>query len=234
MSGLTLLPAVDVAGGRAAQVPEGAEDDPLAVAWRWVDHGARWIHLVDLDQAFARGSNRDLLAEIVVDLQVPVQLSGGIDDQERLEAALATGASRVNLASTALTDLPWVRRVVAEHGTRIAVGLDVRDGDVVARGVDVRIGTLTEVLHALHDVPVATFVVADANRDGRRIGADLDLFHAVAQAAHAPVVASGGVSDLADIRALRGLTSAGVSGLILGAALHEGAFTLAEALEAAR
>lgn len=234
MTGLTLLPAVDVAGGRAAQVPEGADDDPLAVAWRWVDHGARWIHLVDLDQAFARGSNRELLAEIVVDLQVPVQLSGGIDDQDRLDAALATGAARVNLASTALTDLPWVRRVVAEHGSRIAVGLDVRDGDVVARGVDVRIGTLTEVLHALHDVPVATFVVADANRDGRRVGADIDLFHAVAEAAHAPVVASGGVSDLADIRALRRLTSAGVTGLILGAALHEGAFTLAEALEAAR
>ncbi|MCE0488248.1 HisA/HisF-related TIM barrel protein [Ornithinimicrobium sediminis] len=234
MTSLTLLPAVDVAGGRATQVAAGADADPRAVARRWVQEGAEWIHLVDLDQAFARGTNRDVLASVVAAVPVPVQVSGGIDNDATLRAALATGAERVNLASTAVADLPWVRAVVAEHGSRIAVGLDVRDGDVVARGVDVRLGTLTEVLHALHDVPVSTFVVADANRDGRRLGADIDLFHAVALAAHARVIASGGISDLADVRALRALVPDGVQGLVLGAALHEGAFTLAEALEVAR
>lgn len=247
MTSLTLLPAVDVAAGRAAQVVPGVghdrpddarlldePDDPRAVAWGWVRGGARWLHVVDLDRAHRRGHNADLLNALVGELPVPVQVSGGIEDQESLDWALASGAARVNLASTALRDPDWVRAVVRRHGARIAVGIDVQDDEVVARGVKERIGLLQDVLPQLAGLSPAAFVVADASRDGRRSGADVDLFRQAAQQLQAPVIASGGVRDVGDVRALRSLTDDGVVAVILGSALYHGTLTLAQALEAAQ
>lgn len=230
---LELLPAVDISGGRASQVVGDGPDDPAQVAARWVAQGAGWIHLVDLDRAFGRGENLDLLTRLVAALPVPVQLSGGIGDADALAAALATNARRINLASTALRDLDWVADVVREHGDRIAVGMDVAGGEVVARGTDARLGALDTVLARLDATGCGTYVVADASRDGRLHGADTDLFRHVAERVDGQVIASGGVASLDDLARLRTLTTVGVRGVVLGAALYHGAFTLAEALEVA-
>lgn len=232
MTSLTLLPAVDVAGGRADQVVGDADSDPIRVARGWVEQGARWLHLVDLDRAYDRGDNHALISRLVAELPVPVQVSGGVADRATLEQALATGAARVNLASTALWDIDWVDRAVRRHGGRIAVGLDIRGQDVVARGAGTRVGTVTEVVRVLRDVPVQTYVVADARRDGSRRGADLTLFATMAGLLRTPVIASGGVGTLADLRGLRALAGAGVSGVVLGAALYHGELTLGQALAA--
>ncbi len=229
-----LLPALDIAGGRASQVVGDAEDDPGLVAAAWVAAGAEWVHLVDLDRAFRRGENAALIAELVAAASVPVQVSGGIDDEDSLRVALASGATRVNLASTALRDREWVRAVVREHGERIAVGVDVRAGEVVARGTEVRLGPLDDVLADLDRTGCRTYVVADASRDGSLHGADVDLFRHVAERVDGDVIASGGVASLDDLRRLCTLTEVGVRGVVLGAALYHGAFTLAEALEVAR
>ncbi|MFK5634956.1 MULTISPECIES: HisA/HisF-related TIM barrel protein [unclassified Ornithinimicrobium] len=232
---LTLLPAVDVTGGRAAQVVDGGSDDPLTVARRWVDQGARWVHLVDLDRAYRRGSDLKLLTGLVAALPVPVQLSGGLDDPSSVEAALASGARRVNLAVTALRDPAWVAELVREHADRIAIGIDVVHGEVVARGSGETLGPwellVDRLLDALGAHSPGAYVVADASRDGRRTGVDRALFATVVGRLGPSVVASGGVSTLEDLRALR---EVGVSGVVLGAALYHGAFTLADALEAVR
>lgn len=231
---LELLPAVDVASGRAAQVVGGGEHDPYAVALGWVHAGARRVHLVDLDRAFGRGENSRLLAEVVDTLPVPVQLSGGVTDAATLEWALSTGAWRVVLSSAALADRPWVAEVARTHSDRLALGLDVRGDQVVARGSDTWVGALDDVLGFVAELPgELTLVVADADRDGTRHGSDTALFRRVAGVTRRPVVASGGVATLEDLRALRGLRSQGVSGAVLGSALYHRAFTLAEALEVA-
>lgn len=235
MSGaLTLLPAVDIAGGRASQVVGDSDNEPERVAAGWVAAGARWLHLVDLDRAFGRGDNAALLADLVASQPVPVQLSGGIDDDSALGVALATDATRVNLASTALRDPGWVRDVVREHGERIAVGLDVRGGEVVARGTDARLGLLDDVLADLQGAGARNYVVADATRDGTRHGADTALFRHVAERVDGQVIASGGVASLEDLIGLRALVRIGVRGVVLGSALYHGAFTLDEALTVAR
>lgn len=233
-AGFSLLPAVDIAGGRASQVVGDADTDPTLVAAGWVAAGARWLHLVDLDRAFGRADNADLIAALVAGQSVPVQVSGGITDEQSLAVALATGAARINLASTALRDLAWVRSVVGEHGVRIAVGIDVRGGEVVARGTDARLGRVDDILADLEGAGARTYVVADASRDGSLHGADIDLFRHVAERVEGQVIASGGVASLEDLRRLRTLTDVGVGGVVLGAALYHGAFTLAEALEVAR
>lgn len=233
---LTLLPAVDVAGGRAAQVPGGAPDDPAVVAQAWVDQGADWVHLVDLDRAHGRGAAPDLLADLVERIPVPVQLSGGIADLDSLDWAAGTGADRVVLSSTALADPELVARAHQLLGERLVVAIDVRHGEVVSRGTDLRLGPVPQVIarHPLLLHGVEHVLVADASRDGRRTGADLHLFAAVAGLVAADVTASGGVASLDDLRALRGLAGLGLTHAVLGAALHEGAFTLAEALEVCR
>lgn len=230
---LTLLPAVDISGGRASQVVGDGDDDPARVAARWVADGAPWVHLVDLDRAFGRGENAALIAEIAAAQAVPVQVSGGIADEASLAIALATAAARVNLASSALRDRGWVGEVVREHAERIAVGIDVRAGEVVSRGSDIRLGLLDEVLADLDGIGCRTYVVADASRDGSLHGADTDLFRHVAERVEGQVIASGGVASLDDLRRLRTLSDVGVGGVVLGAALYHGAFTLAEALDVA-
>jgi phosphoribosylanthranilate isomerase len=236
----TLLPAVDVAAGTAVRLVQGAAGtetsygDPLAAALAWQRDGADWIHLVDLDAAFGRGSNRGLLADVVRALDVAVELSGGIRDDDSLDAALASGAARVNLGTAALEDPEWVRRAVDRVGDRVAVGLDVRPaGDsyrVSARGWTTDGGDLFETLTRLDADGCARYVVTDVHRDGTLGGPNLDLLRAVCAATDRPVVASGGVSSLADLRAIASLVPDGVEGAIVGTALYEGAFTLEEAL----
>lgn len=235
---LFLLPAVDVADGRAVRLVRGeagsetSYGDPLDAALAWQRDGAEWIHLVDLDAAFGRGSNRELLAEVVGRLDVLVELSGGIRDDESLAAALATGCTRVNLGTAALENPEWCAKVVAEHGDAIAVGLDVRGTTLSASGWTEDGGDLFEVLARLESDGCARYVVTDVTKDGTLQGPNLDLLRSVCAQTDKPVVASGGVSSLDDLRAIASLTSIGVEGAIVGKALYAGAFTMPQALQA--
>lgn len=236
MSSLVLLPAVDVAGGQAVRLVQGEAGsethygEPLAAALAWQQAGAQWIHLVDLDAAFGRGSNRDLLAEVVGKLDVAVEMSGGIRDDETLAAALATGCRRVNVGTAALENPSWVHQAIAQYGDRIAVGLDVRGTTLSARGWTQDGGELFDVLSRLDADGCARYVVTDVRRDGTLTGPNLELLRSVCAATNRPVVASGGVSSLADLRALAELVPLGVEGAIVGKALYAGEFTLEQAL----
>ncbi len=231
-----LLPAVDVAGGAAVRLVQGAADtataygDPVEAALTWQRAGAQWIHLVDLDAAFGRGSNRALLAEVVGRVDVAVEMSGGIRDDESLDAALDTGCARVNLGTAALECPDWVRDVIARYGDRVAVGLDVRGTTLAARGWTQQGGDLFDVLARLDADGCARYVVTDVRRDGTLTGPNLALLRDVCAATDRPVIASGGVSSLADLRALAVLGPLGVEGAVVGKALYAGAFTLEEAL----
>ena len=238
MPGFVLLPAVDVADGQAVRLVQGeagsetSYGEPLAAALQWQQDGAAWVHLVDLDAAFGRGSNADLLAEVVGKLDVAVELSGGIRDDASLERALGTGAARVNIGTAALENPDWVRSVIHRFGERIAVGLDVRGTTLAARGWTQEGGELFDVLARLDDDGCARYVVTDVRRDGTLTGPNLDLLRNVCAATDRPVVASGGVSSLADLRTLAELHDIGVEGAIVGKALYAGAFTLPQALAA--
>ena len=231
-----ILPAVDVADGAAVRLVQGAAGtetsygDPLQAALAWARDGAEWIHLVDLDAAFGRGNNRELLADVVRRVGVAVELSGGIRDEISLAAALATGATRVNLGTAALESPDWVRSAIARHGERIAVGLDVRGRTLAARGWTKDGGDLWETLARLDDDGCPRYVVTDVHRDGTLTGPNLDLLRDVCAATQGAVVASGGVSAISDLRALRGLGT--VEGAIVGKALYAGAFSLPDALAA--
>ena len=213
MPKLQLLPAVDVADGQAVRLVQGeagsetSYGDPLDAAMQWQRDGAEWVHLVDLDAAFGRGSNRELLARVVGELDVDVELSGGIRDDESLTAALATGCRRVNLGTAALESPEWCARAIAEYGDRIAVGLDVRGTRLAARGWTKEGGELYETLARLDAEGCARYVVTDITKDGTLRGPNLDLLREVCAATPRPVIASGGVSSLDDIRALAGLTA---------------------------
>lgn len=236
---LELLPAVDVADGQAVRLVQGEADsqtaygDPLDAALAWQQAGAQWIHLVDLDAAFGRGSNRELLAQVVGTLDVRVELSGGIRDDASLDAALGTGCARVNLGTAALEDPDWTARVIDRHGERIAVGLDVRGTTLAARGWTQDGGDLWEVLERLDRDGCSRYVVTDVTKDGTLRGPNVDLLRQVCARTDAPVVASGGISSLEDLRVLRELVPAGVEGAIVGKALYARAFTLEQALEVA-
>jgi phosphoribosyl isomerase A len=236
MGPLELLPAVDVAGGQAVRLVQGEAGsathygEPLAAALAWQDAGATWVHLVDLDAAFGRGSNRELLAEVVGALDVDVEMSGGIRDDASLVAALATGCRRVNLGTAALENPDWVRQAIATYGDRIAVGLDVRGTTLSARGWTQDGGELFDVLARLDADGCARYVVTDVRRDGTLTGPNLQLLRDVCAATDRPVVASGGVSSLADLRAIAELRPIGVEGAIVGKALYAGEFTLEQAL----
>jgi phosphoribosylanthranilate isomerase len=236
----TLLPAVDVAAGQAVQLVQGeagterSYGDPIDAALAWQRAGADWIHLVDLDAAFGRGSNRALLAEVTRRLEVRVELSGGIRDDDSLEAALATGCARVNIGTAALEDPNWCRKAIDRFGDKVAVGLDVRGTTLAARGWTKEGGDLWDVLARLDADGCPRYVVTDVTKDGMLRGPNVGLLRDVCARTDKPVVASGGVSSLEDLRALAALAPAGVEGAIIGTALYEGAFTLEEALEAVR
>jgi phosphoribosyl isomerase A len=233
---LILLPAVDVAGGQAVRLVQGAAGsetsygDPVEAALAWQSAGADWVHLVDLDAAFGRGSNADLLAQVTGKLDIKVEMSGGIRDDDSLERALATGCARVNVGTAALEKPDWVAEIIARHGEKIAVGLDVRGTTLAARGWTQDGGDLYETLARLDGQGCARYVVTDVLKDGTLRGPNLDLLRSVCARTDAAVVASGGVSSLQDLRALAALTDVGVEGAIVGKALYAGAFTLEAAL----
>jgi 1-(5-phosphoribosyl)-5-[(5-phosphoribosylamino)methylideneamino] imidazole-4-carboxamide isomerase/N-(5'phosphoribosyl)anthranilate isomerase len=235
---LELLPAVDVTGGQAVRLVQGeagsetSYGDPLAAALGWQEAGASWVHLVDLDAAFGRGSNAELLAQVTGKLDIDVELSGGIRDDETLKRALATGCTRVNIGTAALEAPDWVASVIARYGDKVAVGLDVRGTTLAARGWTKPGGELFEVLARLDAEGCARYVVTDVLKDGTLRGPNLGLLRSVCARTSRPVVASGGVSSLGDLRALAGLVPDGVEGAIVGKALYAGAFTLQEALAA--
>lgn len=240
----TLLPAVDVRDGKAVRLLQGRSGtetgygDPLDAALAWQRDGAEWIHLVDLDAAFGTGDNRAQLADIVGRLDVNVELSGGIRDDDSLAVALGTGCARVNLGTAALENPEWCAKVIGEFGERVAVGLDVRiDGGehrLAARGWTEDGGQLWDVLDRLERDGCSRYVVTDVTKDGTLKGPNLTLLQDVCARAKAPVVASGGVSSLADVEALAGLVEVGVEGTIIGKALYAQAFTLPEALALTR
>ncbi|GAA5151083.1 bifunctional 1-(5-phosphoribosyl)-5-((5-phosphoribosylamino) methylidenea mino)imidazole-4-carboxamide isomerase/phosphoribosylanthranilate isomerase PriA [Microbacterium pseudoresistens] len=237
---LTLLPAVDVAGGQAVRLTQGeagsetSYGDPLGAAREWVEQGAEWIHLVDLDAAFGRGSNAAILRKVIREFRdVSVELSGGIRDDASLEAALESGAVRINLGTAALENPEWAANVIARYGEAVAVGLDVRGTTLAARGWTEEGGDLWEVLERLEDAGCSRYVVTDVTKDGTLRGPNLDLLREMARRTPKPVIASGGIASLDDIAALRELVPLGVEGAIVGKALYSGAFTLAEALDVA-
>ena len=237
MNYLELLPAVDVKDGRAVRLVQGelsaetAYGNPLEVALEFQAAGAEWLHLVDLDAAFGRGENSALLAEVVGKLDIKVELSGGIRDDESLRRALATGCTRINLGTAALENPEWTAKIISEFGDRIAVGLDVRGHVLAARGWTKEGGDLFETIERLERDGCARYVVTDVTKDGTLQGPNVQLLKEVCAVTKKPVVASGGISSLADIESLMALNAMGVEGAIVGKALYAGAFTLQEALE---
>ncbi len=235
-----LLPAVDVQNGQAVQLVRGEADseqvfgDPLSAALRWQREGAEWVHLVDLDAAFGRGSNAEITAAITNELGLKVELSGGIRDAESLKRALDTGAARINVGTAALESPEWCEEIIAEHGDRVAVGLDVRGTRLAARGWTREGGDVHETLERLSAAGCRRFVVTDVNSDGMLSGPNIELLRDICARTDAAVVASGGISTLADVRAVAELVPEGVEGAIIGTALYVGNFTLPEALVAAR
>jgi phosphoribosylanthranilate isomerase len=239
MKPLILLPAVDVADGKAVRLVQGelgtetSYGSPLDAALSWQEQGAEWIHLVDLDAAFGKGSNRELLKEVTAKLDIKVELSGGIRDDESLNNALATGAARVNLGTAALEDPDWTAKVIALHGDKIAIGLDVRGRNLAARGWTKEGGELIETLQRLDKDNAARYVVTDVTKDGTLQGPNTALLREILDYTKKPVIASGGIAQLSDIAELRQLTNIGVEGAIVGKALYAQKFTLKDALRIA-
>lgn len=236
---LELLPAVDVADGQAVGLVQGEAGsetgygDPLEAALAWQNAGAEWLHLVDLDAAFGRGNNIEVLTSVAKQVTLKVEMSGGIRDDESLERALSLNPARINLGTAALENPDWTSKVIRKYGDKIAVGLDVRGTTLAARGWTEDGGNLWEVLDRLEADGCARYVVTDVTKDGTLQGPNLELLTKVAQHTDKPVVASGGIASLDDIRALTQLVSAGVEGAIMGKALYAGRFTLEEALDVA-
>ncbi len=258
----TLLPAVDVANGQAVRLVQGdagsatSNGPAVDAALAWQLDGAEWIRLVDLDAAFGRGSNAELLASVVRQLDVKVELAGGIHDDESLNRALATGCERVILASTALANPTWCGQVIEEHGDRIAVSVDVRTIEqsgiswyrlaprgATRDGIDrVRVveGTdLWETIRWLDLAGCTRYIVTDVNRDGMLLGPNVDLYRELSQRTSAAVLASGGIATVADLVELAGVTATTddgcvrrLEGSIVGKALYQGCFTLRQAREA--
>ncbi|MBF0671395.1 MAG: bifunctional 1-(5-phosphoribosyl)-5-((5-phosphoribosylamino)methylideneamino)imidazole-4-carboxamide isomerase/phosphoribosylanthranilate isomerase PriA [Salinibacterium sp.] len=239
--GLTLFPAVDVSDGKAVRLTRGeagsetSYGDPVAAAEAWANQGADWIHLVDLDAAFGRGDNHGIIKKVIRQVRgsLNIELSGGIRDDRSLEAALATGAKRLNLGTAALENPEWAAHVIAEYGEAIAVGLDVRGTTLATRGWTQDGGDLWSVMDRLEEAGCARYVVTDVTKDGTMQGPNVELLRQVLEHTHKPVIASGGISSLDDLIALRELVPLGLEGAIVGKALYNGAFTLAEALDVA-
>ena len=239
MRPLILLPAVDVSDGKAVRLVQGelgtetTYGSPLDAALLFQTQGAKWIHLVDLDAAFGKGNNFEIINEVIKKLDIDVELSGGIRDDDSLARALKTGATRINLGTAALENPEWTKKVINQFGEKIAIGLDVRGNKLAARGWTQEGGDLYETLERLDRDNAARYVVTDVTKDGTLKGPNLELLSAIAQKTSKPIVASGGISELLDIENLRQLTSQGVEGAIVGKALYSQKFSLEEALKVA-
>lgn len=236
---LELLPAVDIADGQAVRLVQGEAGsetgygDPLEAALSWQREGAQWLHLVDLDAAFGRGNNTDVVQRIAQELNIKVELSGGIRDDASLERALEFGATRVNLGTAALENPAWTARAIERFGDKIAVGMDVRGTTLSGHGWTKDGGDLWDVLARLEDAGCARYVVTDVTKDGTLRGPNVELLREICAKTSKPVIASGGISSLEDLRVLRELISEGIEGAIMGKALYAGQFTLAQALDVA-
>ena len=239
MNKLILLPAVDVSNGQAVRLVQGelgsetVYGSPLDAALNFQEQGAEWIHLVDLDAAFGRGDNYLLLKEVVEKLDINVELSGGIRDDDSLNRALSTGAKRINLGTAALENPDWTRKVIQLHNEKIAIGLDVRGRTLAARGWTKEGGDLFETLKRLDQDNAARYVVTDVKKDGTLTGPNLDLLTEISKFTKKPLIASGGISELDDLVKLKSLVNLGVEGAIVGKALYSNKFTLKQALEVA-
>ena len=237
---LDILPAIDVKEGSAIRLVQGELDkqskygDPLEIATQFVASGASWIHLVDLDAAFGLGNNFEVLASVIKSVDIKIELSGGIRDDESLNRALSTGCTRINLGTAALEQPEWTESVIKKHGDKIAVGLDVRGRQLSARGWTKSGGDLFEAITRLDKVGCARYVLTDITRDGTLTGPNLELLKEVTSFTKTPIVASGGISSLRDVKTLTQLTNDGVEGVIIGKALYAGAFTLAQVLAIAK
>jgi phosphoribosylformimino-5-aminoimidazole carboxamide ribotide isomerase/phosphoribosylanthranilate isomerase len=236
LSSFELLPAIDVSNGLSVRPgnknPNESFGSPMDIASEWIASGANWIHLVDLDAAYGKGENRQLISEVVSSCTgINVQVSGGIRGQESLTSALQTGASRINVATSALMDMPWVKSVISTHGKQISVSLDVSGSRLVARGSGEDVGELEQLLQQLEDLGCARYVVTDIKRDGSLNGPNLELLEQVLSLTGKPLIASGGIAELSDLEALVGLRSKGLAGAILGKALYVGRFSLEQALK---
>jgi 1-(5-phosphoribosyl)-5-[(5-phosphoribosylamino)methylideneamino] imidazole-4-carboxamide isomerase/N-(5'phosphoribosyl)anthranilate isomerase len=236
MKALEILPAIDVKDGVAIRLTKGELDnqskygDPLEVANEFVKSGVKWIHLVDLDAAFGLGNNFEILDSIIKSVDIKIQLSGGIKDDQSLNRALTTECNRINLGTAALDNPEWVESVIKKHGDKIAVALDV-DGKVLSpRGGTKSGGDLFQMITRLDKAGCARYVLTDINRDGALTGPNLELLKEVTSFTKTPIVASGGVSSLGDVKALMQLTDQGVEAVIIGKGLYTGAFTLPEVL----
>ena len=236
MKALEIFPAIDVKDGVAIRLTKGELNnqskygDPLEVANQFVKSGVNWIHLVDLDAAFGIGDNSEILALIIKNINIKIQLSGGIKDEQSLNKALATGCSRINIATSALEQLEWVESVIHKHGDKVCVSLDVNGKVLSPRGSNKSGEDLFQVITRLDKAGCARYVLTDVNRDGALNGPNLELLKEVTSFTKTPIVASGGVSSLNDVKSLMQLTNQGVEAVIIGKALYTGAFTLTQAL----
>jgi 1-(5-phosphoribosyl)-5-[(5-phosphoribosylamino)methylideneamino] imidazole-4-carboxamide isomerase/N-(5'phosphoribosyl)anthranilate isomerase len=238
---ITLYPAVDIKDGRAVRLTQGAadaetvyDDDPVAAAKRFTDAGSPWLHVVDLDAAFTgEPRNRQLIADIIEQTGAKVQASGGVRSIEDVRACVGFGAARVVIGTMALSNPNFVKQVLDELGPICAVGLDVRGDVLQARGWTEEAGNLWEAVETFTAMGVPRFVVTDVHKDGMMQGPNTELLARVANATDAVVTASGGVSTLDDIRAINKLHER-VDAAIVGKALYANAFTITEALAAAR
>ena len=236
---LQILPAIDIKDGRAVRLFQGelAKESnyglPVEVAKEFSAEGASWIHLVDLDAAFGIGSNFELIQEVISSVDIKVELSGGIRDDDSLKRALSTGCNRVNLGTAAIENPEWTAKVIGQYGEKIAVGLDVRGHTLATRGWTEQGGDLFEMISKLDAAGCSRYIVTDVTKDGTLTGPNLDLLREVCAATSAPVIASGGISELQDLINLRAMTNLGVEGAIVGKAIYSGAFSLAQALEVA-
>jgi phosphoribosylformimino-5-aminoimidazole carboxamide ribotide isomerase/phosphoribosylanthranilate isomerase len=234
-----ILPAIDIKEGRAVRLFQGelAKESnyglPVEVAQDFAAEGARWIHLVDLDAAFGLGGNFELIQEVISSVDIKVELSGGIRDDESLKRALSTGCNRVNLGTAAIEKPEWTARVISQFGEKIAVGLDVRGHTLATRGWTEQGGDLFEMISKLDAAGCSRYIVTDVTKDGTLTGPNLDLLKEVCAATNAPIIASGGISALKDLVDLRGMIELGIEGAIVGKAIYSGAFSLAQALEVA-
>lgn len=240
MKTLEILPAIDVKEGVAVRLTKGELDkpgiygDPVEVAAEFISSGVSWIHLVDLDAAYGLGDNFKVLASVIKSMDIKIQLSGGIKDDESLNRALSTGSSRINLATSALDNPKWVESVIKKHGDKIAVSLDVSGRVLSPRGGIKSGGDLFQMITRLDQAGCARYVLTDVNRDGTLTGPNLELLKEVCSFTKTPVVASGGISSLSDVKALTQLTDQGIEGVIIGKALYTGAFTLAQVIAVAK
>ena len=236
MKKFELLPAVDIKQGRAVRLRQGEISDktvygsPVECALDFQKAGADWLHLVDLDAAFGVGNNAEIVLEVINSLNIKVELSGGIRTDESLSKALAANCERVILGTAALEDPGWASKVIKQYGQKIAVSLDVRGETLAARGWVREGGNLYEAITRLADDGCALFIVTDISKDGTLAGPNFELLERVCNFSKVPVIASGGISSLADLEKLVGMQNIGIQGAIVGKALYEGAFTLADAI----